>query len=283
MIEPNSEEGTMCSHHADKVLILTPVKNAESHLASYFELLQKLTYPRSLISLGFLESDSADNTYDELKRQLESLGAEFRSMGLWKKDFGFIIPQGVSRWATEIQIKRRAVLARSRNHLLFRALRDEDWVLWIDVDLAGYPSDVIEQLLESAKDIVNPHCVRESDRKTFDLNAWSDWGKRHMEDLRQEGDLVRLHAVGGSMLLVRADLHRDGLIFPPFLFGTRSPLIRSSNHLSTNADILRNYSLMDIMRRRFQGEIETEGLGIMAYEMGYECWGMPNLEILHKV
>lgn len=85
------------------------------------------------------------------------------------------------------------------------------------------------------------------------------------------------------MLLVRADLHRDGLIFPPFLFGTRSPLIRSSNHLSTNADILRNYSLMDIMRRRFQGEIETEGLGIMAYEMGYECWGMPNLEILHKV
>jgi glycosyltransferase involved in cell wall biosynthesis len=272
----------MCAFYADKVLILTPLKNAESHLAEYFKLLLELTYPRSLISLGFLESDSVDNTYLELKKRLESLDSEFRSTGIWKKDFGFVIPTGVSRWATEIQIQRRSILARSRNHLLFRALRDEDWVLWIDVDLVGCPPNVIEQLLESGKDIVHPHCVRKSDRKTFDLNAWSDGGKRHMEDLRQEGDLVRLHAVGGSMLLVRADLHREGLVFPPFLFGTRSPLIRSNNHLRTNRDILSKYSLLDILRRRFQGEIETEGLGIMAYEMGHECWGMPNLEILHK-
>jgi hypothetical protein len=27
------------------------------------------------------------------------------------------------------------------------------------------------------------------------------------------------------------------------------------------------------------GEIETEGLGVLASDMGYECWGMPNLEI----
>lgn len=32
---------------------------------------------------------------------------------------------------------------------------------------------------------------------------------------------------------------------------------------------------------RYTGEIETEGLGMMAYDMGYECWGMPNLEIKH--
>ncbi|MDQ7783786.1 MAG: hypothetical protein RDU20_12965 [Desulfomonilaceae bacterium] len=273
----------MCSLPTDKVLILTPLKDAENHLAVYFQLLLDLTYPRSLISIGFLESDSRDNTFTESKRLLESLGSEFRSTRLWKKDFGFVIPPGASRWATEIQIERRAVLARSRNHLLFRALTDEDWVLWIDVDLVGYPPDIIERLLKTGKDIVHPHCVRESDRKTFDLNAWSERGTRHMEELRQEGDLVRLHAVGGSMLFVRADLHRDGLIFPPFLFGTRSPLIRSRNHLSTKADIVKRYSLMDILRRRFQGEIETEGFGIMAYEMGHECWGMPNLEVLHKI
>ena len=29
------------------------------------------------------------------------------------------------------------------------------------------------------------------------------------------------------------------------------------------------------------GEVETEGLGLMARDMGYECWGMPNLEIVH--
>jgi hypothetical protein len=29
------------------------------------------------------------------------------------------------------------------------------------------------------------------------------------------------------------------------------------------------------------GEVETEGLGLMAHDMGYTCWGMPNLEIVH--
>jgi len=32
----------------------------------------------------------------------------------------------------------------------------------------------------------------------------------------------------------------------------------------------------------FRGEIETEGLGIMAHDMGYECWGLPNLEVIHR-
>ena len=37
-----------------------------------------------------------------------------------------------------------------------------------------------------------------------------------------------------------------------------------------------------IRENRYQGEMETEGLGIMANDMGYDCWGMPNLEILHE-
>jgi hypothetical protein len=82
-----------------------------------------------------------------------------------------------------------------------------------------------------------------------------------MHDLRAEGDLVRLDSVGGTMLLVRAGLHRDGLVFPPFPYGIGNPKIRSDNH--------------------WLGEIETEGLGIMADDMGIECWGMPLLEIKH--
>jgi len=101
-------------------------------------------------------------------------------------------------------------------------------------------------------------------RRTFDLNSWRDRGTLRMDDLRAEGDLVRLDAVGGTMLLVRADAHRDGLVFPPFCYGRRSPLIRDDNCFPVS-----------------QGEIETEGLGVLASDMGYECWGMPNLEILH--
>jgi hypothetical protein len=80
----------------------------------------------------------------------------------------------------------------------------------------------------------------------------------HLEDLRSEGDLVELDAVGGTMLLVRADLHRDGLVFPSFPYGGRNSRIRGN-----------------------LGELETEGLGMMAHDMGHRCWGMPNLEIRH--
>jgi hypothetical protein len=43
-------------------VILTPVKNAVAHLDRYFELLERLTYPHELLSLGMLESDSSDDT-----------------------------------------------------------------------------------------------------------------------------------------------------------------------------------------------------------------------------
>jgi len=33
--------------------------------------------------------------------------------------------------------------------------------------------------------------------------------------------------------------------------------------------------------RRAPGEIETEELGLIAADMGHQCWGMPNLEVLH--
>jgi peptide chain release factor subunit 1 len=79
-----------------------------------------------------------------------------------------------------------------------------------------------------------------------------------MDRLRDQ-EMVRLASVGGTMLLVRADLHRDGLVFPPYLYG------------HAHADV----------RPGREGEIETEGLGLMATDMGLEAWGLPNLEIRH--
>jgi hypothetical protein len=60
----------------------------------------------------------------------------------------------------------------------------------------------------------------------------------------------------------RRHVHRDGLVFPPFPYGVANPLIRTNNY--------------------WLGELETEGLGIMAHDMGVECWGMPRLEIRHR-
>lgn len=248
----------------DAVLILTPMKDAARHLDRYFGALSRLTYPRRRLSFGFLESDSRDGTLAAVQARLPELRRRYRRARLWKRDFGFHIPSSYSRWAPAFQMPRRVVLAKSRNYLLSRALEGEDWVLWLDVDVVEYPPDVVERLLAVDREIVQPHCVKRYGGPTFDHNAWRDRGRLHLEDLRGEGDLVRLDAVGGTMLLIKADLHRDGLIFPPFPYGARNPVVRDPNPWQT------------------VGELETEGLGIMARDMGYQCWGMPHLEIRHS-
>src|SRR5215813_2206261 len=250
--------GKNATKNTERVLILTPVKNASHFIKGYSRRLAALTYPHHLISVGLLESDSNDSTYQVLQAQLPALRREFKRVGMWKRDFGYHTPSGVHRGTEAIQVERRTVLAKSRNHLLMHALDDEDWVLWLDVDVIEYPTDIIERLLATGKDIVHPHCVLEYGGQTFDKNAWRNKGRVHMEDLRQEGEMVELDAVGGTMLLVRADLHRDGLIFPAFPYGQESA-----------------------RRRPERGELETEGLGLMAQDMGHQCWGMPHLEIRH--
>ncbi|MBX3070137.1 MAG: hypothetical protein KF883_06580 [Thermomicrobiales bacterium] len=242
-----------------RVLILTPVKDAARWLPGYFSLLNKLTYPARLISLGMLESDSQDGTWKIASAHIERANRHFRRARIWKTDFDYRIPRGKARYADAIQADRRSILARSRNHLLFHALDDEEWVLWLDSDVVDFPPDLIERLLAAGRDIVQPHCVLDYGGPTFDRNGWRDRGALHLDDLRHEGTFAELHSVGGTVLWIRADLHRDGLIFPPFYYGQASQYARSA-----------------------QGEIETEGLGMMALDMGYAMWGMPHLEVRHR-
>jgi hypothetical protein len=254
-----SREVHAVSLAGETVLILTPLKDAAPHLATYLRLLSSLTYPHRKISLGFLESDSRDATAPRLTAELRRLRREFAAADLWRHDFGFVLPQGMHRSDPRIQPERRAVLARARNHLLSHALRDQDWVLWLDVDLIFYPTDIIERLIDVGRNIVQPHCVLDFGGPTFDQNAWRDKGRYHLDDLRDEGTIVPLDTVGGTMLLIRADLHRDGLIFPPFPYRPGHPRARGE-----------------------EGELETEGVGLMAADMGETCWGLPHLEIIHR-
>lgn len=83
------------------------------------------------------------------------------------------------------------------------------------------------------------------------LEGYGFSGNKHIHKLRGDGSkdlLVEIDSVGGAMLLVRADLHRDGLVFPPFPY------------------------------RRY---IETEGLAMMARDMGARIYALPNVEVIH--
>ncbi len=274
---------------APDVLILTPVKQAARHLSAYAAALARLSYPPERLSLGLLEGDSQDDTWAALLNHLPAWRARYRRAQAWQQPFGYILPPDRPRWDDSVQLQRRAVLAKSRNALLFRALADEDWVLWLDVDVIEYPADIIQRLLATGKDIVQPHCVKAYGGPSFDRNAWRDQGRLHLDDLRAEGPLVRLDAVGGAMLLVRAAAHRAGLVFPPFRYGQRNARLRPDNGMGPPEVRWRRWLRRQMGRwpRRQpaddgrQGEIETEGFGLLAHDMGYECWGMPWLEVKH--
>ncbi len=251
-----------------KVLILVPVKNAEPYLPQFWENIKTFSYPRDKISIAFLESDSTDNTHLILQESLTELRTAFADAKLFKQDYALQLNR--PRWEPGLQYQRRAVLAKSRNQLLFKALADEEWVLWLDVDVARWPADIIQQLLAVDKDVVTPNCLSLETRQTFDFNTFKlkpnaaelDWspylidgilqppqgfGRLYLSDLQQH-DLVEIDGVGATMLLVRADLHREGLVFPTF---------------------------------SYKQHIETEGLALMAQDMGYQCWGLPNVKIFH--
>ena len=100
-------------------------------------------------------------------------------------------------------------------------------------------------------------------RLSFDLNNWSGHAQFHLHDLRGNRDLVPLDSVGSAMLLVRADCHRDGLIFPCFPYGIPNRRVRPPG------------------KNVWYGEVESEGLGVMAGDMGLQCWGMPNVRVVH--
>ena len=252
------------------VLVLTPVRDAERFLPRYLELLRQLDYPREKLSLGILEGDSSDQSHAWLEAHRSEFEARVGRFTLCQRHRGNAVARS-QRHIAEDQYVRRRNIAVCRNELFRQAYRGEDYVLWIDADLVDYPPDVLHRLLELGRDLVVPHCVLDPGGPTFDLNSfarspfdrrpvWSHVnqtiiqpprgeGRRYLEDFRGES-VVPLDAVGGTMLLARAQPFADGtLFFPPY---------------------------------SYRGYIETEGLAVMAHDRGFSAWGVPDLEVIHS-
>ncbi|KAI7857089.1 Anp1-domain-containing protein [Circinella umbellata] len=269
----------------EHVLILTPLKNAASYLPRYFELLDRTSYPKHLISVAFLVSDTTDNTVELLQEQAQVLlnrwKDRYHDITIYQKDFSFELPED-KRHTFELQPLRRSYMARSRNYLLTAALRDEHaWVLWLDVDLVDYPATVLEDLQSVDVDVVVPNCLRETEDNSFwgyDKNNWqeTDSSLEMQKDLDPEYVLlegyyefltnrylmvdmpthhpkltkVPLDGVGATFTLVKAHVHREGANFPAFVF---------------------------------QHQVETEGFAKMAKAMGFGVYGLPSYLIYHTM
>lgn len=211
----------------------------------------------------------------------------FGSVVILRQDFETTVGQSEKeRHAKEIQKERRSALAMARNELLLSALSPTtSWVLHLDADIVETPHTLIEDMTRQNKDVLVPNCFQrytndegKPDVRPYDFNSWVDsdtalqmGASMGEDDVLLEGyaDMATyrslmayfrgddqytgtrtepIDGVGGTALLVKAEVHRDGAFFPSFAF----------------------YHLLD-----------TEGFAKMARRLGYKCWGMPDYLVFH--
>ncbi|KAI9199376.1 Anp1-domain-containing protein [Polychytrium aggregatum] len=255
------------------------------NFSSFLQMIAAFEYPMYQLSLGFLMSD-----YEDLQSSIPILDQFVRDNNLAAGAI-YLQPQEETssremRQRDDIQRERRSLLAQLRNRLLLSTLRHEDAVLWIDSDIVEIQSDALKQFVRSGLDIVTPFCrFGTKGMESYDGNAWVGRRKRPSEeqwkqikegttsDFVPNGDgaemvvhwidkddkVVELDSVGGTVLYVRADVHRNGVNFPPFY------LIGSD---------------WDAKYGGYDG-IETEGLCYIARTIGYRCWAMPHITVSH--
>lgn len=190
------------------------------------------------------------------------------------------------RHAYSAQKERRSQMATARNSLLFTTLGPyTSWVLWLDADVVETPISLIEDLASHDKAVIAANCwqrfydtdTKQDSIRPYDYNNWveSDEGLRVASKLDDDEIIVegyadiatyrplmahfydaagdknvemQLDGVGGTCLMVKSEVHRDGAMFPNFPF----------------------YHL-----------IETEGFAKMAKRLGYEVFGLPNYLVYH--
>jgi len=151
----------------ERILLCTPLRDAEPHLHMFFSHLRNFTYPHHLIDLAFLVSDSKDKTEELLSQLLERQQADpdpaqpYGEISVIHKDFGQKVNQDVeSRHGFAAQAGRRKLMAQARNWLLSAALRPyHSWVFWRDADVETCPYTVLEDLMRHDKDVIVPSKV----------------------------------------------------------------------------------------------------------------------------
>lgn len=274
----------------ERVLILTPLKDAAPYLSKYFDLLSELTYPHNLIDLAFLVGDSRDETFAVLSAELDRVQKRtdkvpFHSALIVQKDFGAITGQSVAeRHGFAAQGPRRKAIARARNYLLYTALKpSHSWVYWRDVDIQDSPGKILEDFMDHNKDVLVPNIWfhryengRDIEGK-FDYNSWqeSEQGLRLAATLDKNVVLAEgykefnthrkyLAKMGDWRNNKDEEVELDGI-------GGVNILVKADVHRSG----------INFPCYAFENQAETEGFAKMAKRAGYQVVGLPNYVVWH--
>lgn len=275
----------------ERVLVVTPLRDAAPFLAKYFDLLSELTYPHKLIDLAFLVGDSTDDTLAVLAAELERVQTNpnedipFNSALIIEKDFGIATGMSVEeRHGFKAQGPRRIAMGKARNYLLSAALKPEhSWVYWRDVDIVDSPKKIVEDMIAHDRDIIVPNVWfhrYENDRDIegkFDYNSWieSDKGLQLASKLDKNVILAegyKEYDTGRTYLVKLGDWrhNKDEEVELDGIGGV---------NIVVKADVHR--SGINFPCYAFENQAETEGFAKMAKRAGYEVIGLPNYVVWH--
>ncbi|KAK6358846.1 hypothetical protein TWF696_000026 [Orbilia brochopaga] len=276
----------------ERVLILTPLRDAAAHLPRYFEVLSKISYPHDLIDLGFIVSDSSDDTLAILAMELDSVQSNsdpkvpFRSGVIIEKNFGATVSQNVEdRHSFAAQGPRRKMMGKVRNFLLYSTLKPEhSWVMWRDVDIKECPETIIEDFIAHDKDIIVPniwfHRYNEEGKDIegrFDYNSWieSDQGRKLRKTLSTDTVLAegyREYNTSREYMALMGDWRNDKDVEIELDgIGGVSILVKADVHRAG----------VNFPSYAFENQAETEGFARMAKRAGYQVIGLPNYVVWH--
>ncbi|KAJ4415644.1 hypothetical protein N0V82_007205 [Gnomoniopsis sp. IMI 355080] len=274
----------------ERILILTPLKDAAPYLAKYFELLAELTYPHDLIDIAFLVGDSSDDTMAVLAMELDRIQKRpdkipFRNAMVVEKDFGFQLSQSVEdRHGFEAQGPRRKAMGKARNYLLSTALKpDHSWVYWRDVDIVDNPKEIIEDFIAHDRDILVPNVWFHRYENgvdiegRFDYNSWVESAKGRKLSAKLDKDVVlaegyKQYDTGRTYMAKMGDW-RDNKDVEIELDGI------GGVNILVKADVHR--SGINFPAYAFENQAETEGFAKMAKRAGYQVYGLPNYVVWH--
>lgn len=231
------------------------------------------------------EGDQALKLLEKAVKLTQASKNKFKKITILRQDTPSLESQlEKDRHALKVQKERRSMMALARNSLLFSTIAPTTlWILWLDADIVETPPTLLQDMIVHKKPVLSANVYQryikdgEPSIRPYDFNNWveSEEGLKLASGLREDEIVVEgyaelatfrplmahfydeqgdstvempLDGVGGGAVLVNADVHRDGAMFPPFPF----------------------YHL-----------IETEGFAKMAKRLGYEVFGLPNYLVYH--
>lgn len=231
------------------------------------------------------EGDQAIKQLEKAVKLTQASKNKFKKITILRQDTPSLESQlEKDRHALKVQKERRSMMALARNSLLFSTIAPTTlWILWLDADIVETPPTLLQDMIAHKKPVLSANVYQryikdgEPSIRPYDFNNWveSEEGLKLASGLREDEIVVEgyaelatfrplmahfydeqgdstvempLDGVGGGAVLVNADVHRDGAMFPPFPF----------------------YHL-----------IETEGFAKMAKRLGYEVFGLPNYLVYH--